>query len=83
MCVTIPDIAMDAVQEIFAMLKTLNRWILIILAGAVVAGCGQKGPLYLPGDPSSIYAAPPQTTDQTAEEADEDDDEDSSGTIQD
>ena len=73
---------MDAVQRVFAMLNTLNRWILIMLAGAVVAGCGQKGPLFLPGDPSSIYSAPPQQTSQATEEVDEDDDEDPPGTIQ-
>ena len=65
------------------MLKTLNRWILIILAGAAVTGCGQKGPLFLPGDPSTIYAAPPQQTDQAAEEVDEEDDDESPNTIQD
>ena len=72
---------MDAVQGIFAMLKTLNRWILILLAAAAASGCGQKGPLFLPGDPSSIYSAPPQTS-QAGEEADEDDDDDPPGTIQ-
>ena len=65
------------------MLKTLNRWILIILAGAAVTGCGQKGPLFLPGDPSTIYAAPPQQTDQAAEEVDEENDDESPNTIQD
>ena len=64
------------------MLKTLNRWILILLAAAAAAGCGQKGPLYLPGDPSSIYSAPPQQTSQAGEEADDDDDDDPPGTIQ-
>ena len=65
------------------MLKTLNRWILILLTGAAAAGCGQKGPLYLPGDPSSIYSAPPQQTSQAGEESDDDDDDDDlPGTIQ-
>ena len=83
MWVTMPGNAMDAVQRNFAMLKTLNRWMLIFLAIAAVAGCGQKGPLYLPGDPSAIYSAPPQQTSQAADEVDEDDDEDPPGTIQD
>ena len=65
------------------MLRTLNRWILIILASAVAAGCGQKGPLFLPGDPSTIYAAPPQQTDQAADEVDDDDDDETPGAIQD
>lgn len=77
-----PDYAMDAEQGISAMLKTVHRWILIILASAAVAGCGQKGPLYLPGDPSSIYAAPPQQTDQAAEDVDDDEDDETPGTIQ-
>lgn len=56
------------------MLKTLNRFVLLLLTGFVIAGCGQKGPLYLPGDPSTIYSAPPQQNNATAED-DEDDDE--------
>ena len=66
---------MNTTQRIIAMLRTLNRIVLLLLAGLVVAGCGQKGPLYLPGDPSTIYSAPPQQNNATAED-DEDDDED-------
>ncbi len=42
-----------------------------ILFALYLAGCGQSGPLYIPGDPSSI-----ETPSQPAE-ADEDADEDS------
>lgn len=74
---------MEARQRILAMSNKLNRWMLTALAGAVLAGCGQKGPLYLPGDPSSIYAAPPQQISQPAEEVDDDDDDDAPNAIQD
>ena len=40
-----------------------------------LVGCGQSGPLYLPGDPSEIREAPPQP----AENDNEDDEEDSAG----
>lgn len=82
MWVTMSDNAMGAAKGFLAMLKTLNRWLLIFLACAAAAACGQKGPLYLPGDPSSIYSAPPPQTSQAAEDVDEDDDDDPPGTIQ-
>jgi predicted small lipoprotein YifL len=48
---------------------------LILLLAAIscfsLLGCGQSGPLYLPGDPSQIRDAPPP-----AENADEEEDED-------
>ena len=56
-----------------------------MLATACAGGlsaCGQKGPLFLPGDPSTIYAAPPQQTNQAAEEVEEEDDDESPNTIQ-
>jgi predicted small lipoprotein YifL len=70
---------MKTVQRIIAMLKALKQFVLALLASAVVAGCGQKGPLYLPGDPSAIYSAPPQQNTQPAEDVDEDEDEDENG----
>jgi predicted small lipoprotein YifL len=48
---------------------------LILLLAAIscfsLLGCGQSGPLYLPGEPSQIRDAPPP-----AENADEEEDED-------
>ena len=41
----------------------------LFLLGALT-GCGQSGPLYVPGDPSSINV-PPETP-KTEEEGDED-----------
>ena len=33
-----------------------------------VAGCGQSGPLYIPGDPSRIEQPPPTAEEPTEEE---------------
>ena len=50
----------------------MTRFILIITAISCFSlfGCGQSGPLYLPGDPSEIRDAP-----RPVENADEDEDE--------
>ncbi len=55
-----------------------SRYLLALMLGFLfAAGCGQSGPLYLPGDPSEIRTeAPPPPQTQT-EENDEDDDQDS------
>ncbi len=40
----------------------MNRFIVALVALSflwVAAGCGQSGPLYLPGDPSRIEQVPP------------------------
>ena len=52
----------------------MSRLILFLVAFSCFAlfGCGQSGPLYLPGDPSEIRDAP-----RPAETADEEEDEDS------
>jgi len=51
----------------------MTRLILLIAAisGFILFGCGQSGPLYLPGDPSEIRNAP-----QPVQNADEEEDED-------
>ena len=53
--------------------------LLVALFGFLLAGCGQSGPLYLPGDPSAIQQAPQpveeQPVEDKAESEDEDDDE--------
>ena len=53
---------------------------LISLLAAIIGlffltGCGQSGPLYLPGDPSEIKSAP-RPAESTAEEEEDDADED-------
>lgn len=35
------------------------RWMMLALLAALVATCGQKGPLYLPEDPARQEAALP------------------------
>ena len=42
----------------------------------ILAGCGQSGPLYVPGDPSSINV--PQQPPESEEEGDENDEDDDS-----
>jgi len=49
--------------------------VVILLAAALLAGCGQKGPLYLPGDPSKIAVNDPGDAAAPDEEDREDDDE--------
>ncbi len=53
----------------------MTRFTLLLVAifGFLLAGCGQSGPLYLPGDPSEIQQAPKPV--ETASEADEEDPE--------
>ena len=48
----------------------------LFIAFLFAAGCGQKGPLYLPGDPSEIKTSvPPQPQNEPEEDEDEDEDE--------
>lgn len=64
------------------MYKTLNRIVLALIVSAIVAGCGQKGPLFLPGDPSAIYSAPQQQNTQPADDEDDEDEDETPITIQ-
>ena len=50
-------------------------YLVLFLALLFAAGCGQKGPLYLPGDPSEIKTAVPPQNESRTEEDDEDEDE--------
>ncbi len=49
--------------------------VLSLLLAGLVSGCGQKGPLYLPGSPSEVQSVTQQPTQQQAP-TEEDDDED-------
>jgi predicted small lipoprotein YifL len=53
---------------------------LILLMAAIscfaLAGCGQSGPLYLPGDPSAVRDAPQPTPVTDEDENDQGEDED-------
>jgi predicted small lipoprotein YifL len=57
---------------------TMSNFIRIVaslmLSTLVLAGCGQKGPLFLPGDPSTIRSTTPQQ--QPVQESEEDEDDD-------
>lgn len=56
----------------------MTRLILLIVASSCFAlfGCGQSGPLYLPGDPSEIRDAP-RPVENADDEEDDDDNDDS------
>lgn len=38
----------------------MRKVLALTLLGGLLGGCGQSGPLYLPGDPSEVMSAPPQ-----------------------
>ena len=42
----------------------------VLLTLAILGGCGQTGPLYIPGDPASV-SPPPATPDNDDENNDE------------
>ena len=42
-----------------------------LILAFIVAGCGQSGPLYIPGNPSKIQQPPPQAESTAEEEAEE------------
>ena len=46
-----------------------------LFAVFVLVGCGQSGPLYIPGDPSRIENPPPPAEEATDEEAAENTDD--------
>jgi predicted small lipoprotein YifL len=43
----------------------------LLLLSLVLAGCGQSGPLYIPGDPSTIHP-PPEQAQPDQQKAEED-----------
>lgn len=53
----------------------MKRFILALAAISFLglfAGCGQSGPLYLPGNPSKLETLPPAPTNGDDEEKDDD-----------
>ncbi len=53
-----------------------SRYSLVLLLVLLfAAGCGQKGPLYLPGNPSQIKTDVPRQDESQTEEDDEDDED--------
>ena len=51
-------------------MKSFTAALGMLLLILFIAGCGQSGPLYVPGDPSSIQAPPEEP--EESEEKDED-----------
>jgi len=49
----------------------------VLLLVLFFSACGQSGPLYVPGDPSSIQAPTNPTADKAEKDEDEDEDSDS------
>ena len=49
------------------MTRLFFKLVVLSLVG-LSAGCGQKGPLYLPGNPSKLERLPPATRDPEKEE---------------
>lgn len=63
---TIQSIVMD---------NLMKRIAVALLATFVFGGCGQKGSLFLPGDPNAVrLTTPPQENAEVDEDRDEDDD---------
>ena len=73
---------MNAENKVIAMSNMLKRIVLALLSTIILAGCGQKGPLFLPGDPNAVRTTTPQQGSQAAEENDEDDEDETPITIQ-
>jgi predicted small lipoprotein YifL len=61
----------------------IRALIFILLGLNLVVGCGQKGALYLPGDPSSVTTAVPSQTSPATEEEYSDDDVDNDDDVDD
>ena len=59
------------------MRNPISATIILLLSLAFLSACGQKGPLYLPGNPSTLQSIPTaeQMQQETAAEDDEDDEE--------
>jgi predicted small lipoprotein YifL len=61
------------------MRNSVNAVIVMLLFLWLIAACGQKGPLFLPGNTSEIMSVPP--VDEQLDETDEDHDDDDESTI--
>ena len=60
-------------------MKRLTFVLAVIALGFLFSGCGQSGPLYIPGDPSTMAVPPSQApTSEESEESEEEEDSESS-----
>ncbi|MGI9203856.1 MAG: LPS translocon maturation chaperone LptM [Woeseiaceae bacterium] len=57
------------------MQKTVSSIALLLLSLAFLSACGQKGPLFLPGNPSQIQTVPSPEQEQINSETDDEDEE--------
>jgi len=55
-------------------MKSIICTLATMLFVVALAGCGQSGPLYVPGDPSSIQTPPEAASDEEENENGENDD---------
>ena len=55
--------------------SSLKQIILLILTFAFLSACGQKGPLFLPGDPSEVRTTMPEQQSQAEENEEDEEDE--------
>jgi predicted small lipoprotein YifL len=60
------------------MRTVINNIFGLLVLLVMTAGCGQKAPLFLPGDPSAVQSDIPgqYTSEPSSEESDDTDDED-------
>ncbi len=54
-------------------MKSTILTLVLLLTFGMLAGCGQSGPLYIPGDPSSVETLPQPVDEDENEENGEDD----------
>ena len=62
-----------------AMRHPISSMIILLVSCAFLSACGQKGPLFLPGNPSTLQSIPTAEQMQQeieAEDKDDDDDDD-------
>ena len=58
-------------------MKAITCMLIALCLSWSLGGCGQSGPLYVPGDPSSIKAPPePAEGDEQSEDSEENGEED-------
>jgi predicted small lipoprotein YifL len=58
-------------------MKSTISSLVVLLLILFLSACGQSGPLYVPGDPSSIQPPAEQPDEEEKKDKDEDEDEDS------
>lgn len=57
-------------------MNLISRFIAALLLAFALAGCGQSGPLYIAGDPSSVKETPAEAESKEETEEDREEDED-------